>query len=615
MFRLFRFFLLCALLSTLTACGPVVSPQQQANLESPARSFEAQGNFAGAAAAWSQAASTVADAELAMTYRLNAADALVRAGDANGALVLVNSIPGPLSGDLATRRALIGADIALLEGNAASALDQLSPAIRTNDGALLNRYRATRAEALLLAGDTLSSARELALLESELDSPQSTYVNRQRIWERVSTLSNEQLTLEAFIPNDPFSGWRELASLAYLHGADPDALDSAIAEWNLRYPAHPAGEQIVPELLEQVRAESTPPSKVALLLPESGDFAGAAEAVRDGFMAAWFADAPNPQRPQVIVRDTGAGDALAVYHSALAEGAQFVIGPLTRDAVSQLLGAGEAPVTTITLNYPLTPIAEEPTAKLFFFALSPEDEAERAAEFARSRGAANAGVLVPAGDWGERIADAFSRRWNALGGQVAVRDAFSEEPTALSDTISRMLNIEQSVERMKAVRAAVSRQLEFAPQPRSDLDVLFVAAFPLEARQVLPLMQFHRAGNVPIVATSHLFTGNPSEGPDPDLEGVIFGDMPWLITPDIYGLPDEVKNAQPDSRGVLARLYAFGADAYALIRQLPRLRRANAEPYPGLSGNLSLGADHRIKRDLQWARFQEGKPVVLSGNP
>jgi outer membrane PBP1 activator LpoA protein len=565
--------------------------------------------------AWQQAAATLGTSDTAQAYRLNAADALVKAGDTTAALALVRSLPASLAPDLAVRRTLVAADIALLNGDAAAALALVGPAIQTQDVAVLQRYRRTRAEALLLRGDSLASARELALLDASIRSPQASYDNRQRIWSRLKDVVPATLASFVTAPPEAFSGWVELANLARSFAIEPDALDSAVAQWTVRYPGHPAGEQIVPELLEQVRADAQPPTRVALLVPESGDFAAVGASIRDGFMAAWRTDAPNPRRPAIEVIDTASVGPVQGYTRAVASGAQMVVGPLTKDAVAAVLAGTGVPVNTITLNYP-TPSAEGDAAipeRAFIFALSPEDEAERVADLGRAQGAEIAGVLAPAGEWGERVSSAFTRHWESLGGAVAVVELFSDEPTSLSESVVRMLNIEASTARATALRGAIGRNLQFNPKPRSDLDFLFLAAFPIEARQVKPLLAFHRAGDLPVLATSHVFTGTPDRDLDQDVEGVVFGDMPWLITPEIYGLPEQISNALPDARGTLTRLYAFGADAYALVGQLPKLRAGIDTPYPGLSGRLSLDTGQRIRRELQWARFSQGAPVPISG--
>lgn len=631
--RLHRTLIVLGLSALLAACGTAPpSSQQRASVEGPALALQAQGAFREASIAWQQAAAKAGAGDLALGYRLNAADALISAGDSTGAQGIVDALPASLPPTLAIRRALVGADIALLNGDAATALARVGPAIETEDVGVLQRYRRTRAEALLLSGDALGSARELALLDSAIGAPQAIYDNRQRIWERLGDVPPAQLASLAPAPPDPFSGWVELANLSRSFAIEPDALDAALAQWTLRYPGHPAGEQIVPELMERVRTDAQPPSKVALLLPQSGDYAAVSASIRDGFMAAWSADAPNPRRPEVVTLDSAATNPVNAYTQAIARGAQMVVGPLTKEAVASVLERTEVPVTTIVLNYPAsaakrpadTMVASAANAaevaspgiapRAFIFALSPEDEAARVGDFARAQGARNAGILAPAGEWGERVAQAFQAHWQRLGGTVAVSEFFPDEPTGLSDSVVKLLRIEASKERASDLRRAIGRRIEFYPQPRSDLDFIFLLASPLEARQVKPLLAFHRAQDIPVIATSHMFSGTPDSDLDQDVEGVVFGDMPWLITPEIYGLPEQVRNALPDTRGTLARLYAFGADAYALVGQLPKLRAGIDVPYPGLSGRLSLESGQRIRRDLEWARFRNGAPVALAGS-
>jgi hypothetical protein len=59
------------------------------------------------------------------------------------------------------------------------------------------------------------------------------------------------------------------------------------------------------------------------------------------------------------------------------------------------------------------------------------------------------------------------------------------------------------------------------------------------------------------------------------------------------------------------RLYAFGVDAYHLVKELGRLRAQHYAEYQGVTGNLSLNENNRIDRRLMWAQFKNGSPRVL----
>jgi hypothetical protein len=102
------------------------------------------------------------------------------------------------------------------------------------------------------------------------------------------------------------------------------------------------------------------------------------------------------------------------------------------------------------------------------------------------------------------------------------------------------------------------------------------------------------------------YAGSPDPPADLDLNDVIFADMPWVVTPDAHSLPTQAHGLWPDSKGAPGRLYAFGADAYALIARLRELRVAENASYPGLTGKLSLNAQQQLRRDMQWSHFVEG---------
>ena len=59
----------------------------------------------------------------------------------------------------------------------------------------------------------------------------------------------------------------------------------------------------------------------------------------------------------------------------------------------------------------------------------------------------------------------------------------------------------------------------------------------------------------------------------------------------------------------LLRLYAFGADAYRLAIGLRRIVGDRLSSIAGHSGRLSVDANHRISRRLEWARFADGVPA------
>ena len=648
----------------LAGCaGPSISPEERIVLERPARTLEAQGDWQGAATTWLRTSKTRKGA-IAAELQLNAADALLQAGDGAGAKRITDAlVTADLTPALRSRRALVLADAAILSGDPIEALRQVGANPADPSPATVARFRRIRADALEMTGDTMGASRERVLRDRIVRGIEERYRNRQRIWELLGKTSVEQLESPLPPPISEFDGWVELAALTRRNLLDIAQLEIAINEWNSRYPGHPAGEEIVPEVLELARVQAQPPSKVALLLPQTGPFAAVSAAIREGFMAAWYADAPNEYRPEIIMADTNLEDSALAYANAVNDGAQFIIGPLSKESVAALLDGATLDVTTLALNYPApsaatqtvqadatgesnsgvqgssnpvsTPrtvdgvpidspqvssfeIAAEQTERernlqrVHFFVLSPEDEARRAAEHAYESGARHAASLLSSGTWGERVGAAFAERWSELGGAMVTSTTYPEEAQGLSAAVEQLLNINRSKARAKQLRSVLVRNLKHEPQPRSDVDVIFIAGFPQAVRQLRPLLLFHRAGDMPVLATSHVYAGVADAQADQDLNGVVFAEMPWLLNPDAHSLPGQLRSLWPQSGGPLGRLYAFGADSYALISHLRELRVVPNSSYSGLTGDLSLDADRHIRREMQWSHFVEGLAQPLN---
>ena len=568
----------------------------------------------------------ISQGDAALAYRLDAASAFVLAKRPDAAVQILNGIRGQqLSRNLQIRRNLVRAQLALAEQQPEQALTLLDAAPADDAPAqLLARYHSVRADALEATGEHMESARARVQLELLLTDSAALSENRRRIWESLTQLSPEALEAAHIPPPSTLGGWLELAALGNSDITDPHALGQAIALWRHRYPGHPAGENVVPMLVEDSYIAWAPARSVALLLPFDGQFAKAADAVRDGFMAAWFSDPDMENRPAVLVRDTSAGDIKDIYNRAIEEGADFVVGPLRRVSVTRLAASASMPVPTLTLNHAdaasgaSTDAAPAgPTIGLFQFALSPESEARLVAEYAWFAGHTNAAVLAPAGAWGERVATAFGGAWKDLGGSVVESQRYLNDGSDMSSPVRKLLNIDESDARYRTLKKVLGGDVKQEARRRQDVDFVFMAAFPRQARQLRPQLEFHRAQDLPVYSTSHIYTGIADPDSDRDIDGVVFGDMPWVLDPAHSGaeLRREVETLWSGSSNAFIRLYAFGADAYSLVKQLGTLRAQHYAEFQGVTGKLSLSENNQINRRLMWARFKKGAPRILDDDP
>ena len=139
--------------------------------------------------------------------------------------------------------------------------------------------------------------------------------------------------------------------------------------------------------------------------------------------------------------------------------------------------------------------------------------------------------------------------------------------------------------------------------------MIFLAGTHRAARGIVPALKFHHAGNLPVYATSHVFSGNLDSNSDKDLEGVIFCDLPWtLISVNAY--KTSFNTTWKDQRAY-TRLFALGIDAYNIVQNLKYLQSREYARFSGETGNISMDENQRLHRELLWAQFKNGKPVYL----
>ncbi len=616
-------------LSLLLAAGCAVTPSQQptapepAALAAQARKAQDKGDFQAAAQAYLQAAEQATPPQ-ALDYRLRAAEALLAGNHVDQARRLLDTLPAegpkegledagaPLGPQLRARRALLTARIALMDNRPRQALSHLQglpPAQPPLPAALAIAIHELRAQAYLRAGNLLESARERVILEPLLPAQDTRRIheNQTRIWQallRLSAPALEQLRLAP--PPDVFSGWLELALIARRAEEHPQDVTRQVEAWRKRYPAHPAMQDIIDSLLARRLEERRRPATIALLLPHEGPPARAAAALRDGFLAAHYQRSRSDYRPTIRIYDSGrnAASAMTAYEQAVRDGADFIVGPLRKEAVNELAGRPRLPVPTLSLNYSSD---GHPPTELFQFGLAPEDEARQVAERAWLEGNNQALALLPEGPWGERLLEAFRATWEELGGTLLEVQFYPPRDNDFSQPIQALLNLDESLERRRRLEKLIGQSLKFEPRRRRDADFVFLGAFPRQARLIRPQLKFHYASQLPVYATSHIFTGRRDRAADRDMDDIVFCDIPWVLG-DPPPLKKTIERLWPEQAGQYTRFYALGVDAYRIIPFLDNLRAYRYERFAGQTGALYLDRDNRIFRELAWARFRGGIP-------
>lgn len=472
-------------------------------------------------------------------------------------------------------------------------------------------FHQLRAESYTMLGHRLESARERVIREPFLTDAQQIKENQHAIWEALGLFSERALQqLRTDPAPDTLSGWMEIVQIAKAYQLHPATLQEHLREWRANYPQHPIMDEILANLQNRRQEDVVMPNNIALLLPLSSKFAKAAEAVRDGFLAAYYSHKEHDKQ-RVRILDTGATpeNINSVYQQAVNEGAEFIVGPLDKTAIQTLASNNEINIPTLSLNYGLD---ENIPDNLYQFGLSPEEEARQVAERTWLDGHVNAVVLIPEGPWGERVHMAFAERWQQVGGKIVEVQTYTAKENDFSKPIKKVMNIDDSQRRYRNLELLLNQKIQFTPRRRQDVDFVFLAAYPRQARQIRPQLKFFHAGDLPVYATSHVYTGNLNQERDRDMDGLAFGDMPWVLSESTThrNLRSALDPYISKAGNQLQRLYALGIDAYNIIAALNTLKRYPYERFDGETGSLNLDAKQRIQRQLTWVKFRSGRPVL-----
>lgn len=411
--------------------------------------------------------------------------------------------------------------------------------------------------------------------------------NTNVIWEKLQPVSLKKLNAAAGQTSNPTEmGWIKLAILSKQDNNTTTLLAQQLMDWRNTYPNHPANSLFPDNGSLTALLHTVPPKHIALLLPLEGPFGTQGQAVRDGFLNAFYTfSAKNTIQPMISFYDTNKNpNILALYQQAVTEGADFIIGPLIKNNV-QTLAQTTLPVPTLALNY--TEKGFSSSGNLYEFGLSPKDEAQQTADKARQAGLTRAIVIAPSDHWGQGVVKILVTRFEEQGGKISDIFYFTEKSNFTQD-IAHLLHVDPTTKNASAA------------QRRQDMDVIFLIAPPPIARQIVPLLNYYYAGNIPIYATSFIYAGTPSPQKDTDLNGVIFSDIPWVLG---Y-IPEATSTGTMQSN----RLFAVGRDAFLLSQNLPRLRQLPAFPLYAATGALTLTQQNQIYRRLPWVRMHDGHP-------
>ncbi len=530
--------------------------------------------------------------------QLRAAREWLDAGHGADASRVLNGISAAMTAEQIVQRRLLEAQITLAAGHPQQAWGQMQLIAEPVGTPTARPYLDVRQQLALAAGRPIDAIRAEGDAERLTTSVGERSALRRELLAGLRQLHVQGVRLEAPPGTDSIvHGWLDLATLSA--GARSSAIE--LGQWRAGYPDHPATE-----LLNGIVPAPVAAGRLAVLLPVTTR--PEAALIRDGFQYA--CDQPDSaQRAQITVYDTDELGVPAALAQARSDGAEMIVGPLTREEVVAAADAPSPGAPLLALN--LLPPEHSVPANFYQFALSPEDEARALAVRILASGGRRGAVLTAAGDyWSQRILSAFSQQLLAGGGVILTQDSYDPNEHDFSTAIRHVLGTDLSVARLERLKAVTGAKLLLEPRRRNDLDFVLVAGPAASVRLLRPQLRFQYAGDLPIYSTSDAY--DPDAGiSNQDLEGVLYGEMPWLV-PDngsLDALHSQIEQAAGGSTSSRSRLYAFGYDACQLALALAAAHGDYRQvSVAGLTGELSFDADRHVQRSPLWVQVHNGLP-------
>ncbi len=555
----------------IAACSTVTTAPTNTPGNSVAEAFLRDGKFRDAALVYeaeaAQSKGTPHDAALA-----RAADAWKKAGDENKARqLLAQSQRRKLTGDAALFHDLLNAEFFLADKRGAEAIPFLNQRRESVPDSERMRWQNARYRAFDSAGMKFDAAGEQVWLMDGLKPKERAAAGRniERLLALVpaAELSQKSAGLSA---NELLYAYaaRELKKRGL-----PLPLAVASSQGNTRSDAFPPAES------DGYR----PPNLLAVLLPLSGSSAGAGIAVRDGFLSQYYAE--DRRRPRISFYDTAgtADGARNAAGKAMADGAQMIVGPLTRDEVNAVSNMADVNVPVLFLNRG----QNAPAPGNLSFALSPDEEGWISADRFANRNQMSVIIFTQRDDTAQRTVAAFKDQYKVRGGQVIAEYIVEGEAADLPAKIAAMLG-----------------------GNNANAAAIYIALKAPLARALMTQARISALAATPKLASSLILSG-ASASQDVVLDGIEIPELPWLLN-QYGGLAgaDSVAKTMPNIRGPAQRLFAFGADAWQLSAYLDRLQKDVGFTLNGATGNLRVDSMGNVQRDPSWAVFASGRPRV-----
>lgn len=431
-------------------------------------------------------------------------------------------------------------------------------------------------------GEFIAVSQQLWLSSDDSNQAAIEY----EIWQTLQQLPSDQLaTLAEQAPE--FSDWVAFTEITQQH---PIWQKQRLQDWqelNAENPLAIYNHHLLPSLLNKL-AHHQPIHHIAIMLPFTGQYASISEQIRNGLLKNYFKQLQQNQPPlQLTFYDSSDLTQIqSLYQTAMELGVDWVIGPLRKTAIEQLMPL--APENVLALNQVDIP-------SIWQFNFKSESEAYQITQQLCQRDYQRIGILSSTMDADTRLAQEILFGWRQQGqnqNQTAILKTYPTRNPNLRDALGSLINEKQSQARQNNLRWLFGENLHFTPRLRQDLDAIVLVGNERRLAVFKPQFEFFDL-NLPTYGTSKITPSQLAKTPsNPDLSGLIFPTYPAAVSPAQVDTPFE----------------AYGWDSLTLVQSLDRLDSGLCLNQ-GLMGQLQV-QDRQVDHLFSWARYNARGQVI-----
>ena len=421
------------------------------------------------------------------------------------------------------------------------------------------------------------------------------------LWDKLSYLSDWELTELAKFESPLLEGWLNLLYKAKTAGASKLILDQELLSFQFEYPNHPA-QFIAEQLLLVTELETPVIDNIAVLLPMSGKNKTVGDVIQQGILAAY-----NNEFTLHFI-DTNDLDFSTLPALFDEKSVDHVVGPLLRSNVDKYVSILELTIPTILLNTPTIPTLRD---HHYAFSLKRESEANQTATILSNKTFKSPVIFATQDKVSQRVASSFAQKWESING-VLPEKILLESNRNMQKSLMSSLDIDASKRRIRALESQIHQSIEKETRNRRDIDMIYLAAPAKYTRMIKPLIDVNTSTystSIPIFSSSLSHSGINNISEIRDLSGLTFSEIPWLLPSpeqDIIATT-ESKSLWPTRRESLQRIYAMGYDTLPLLKKLHALVEHPYLSYKGQTGEITLKKNNIFSRSLLWGQFTQGK--------